>query len=173
MTEVNDSPFASPCPGPCTTEGVFVDDPVTGVAVYDDTTGQVSGSFISYELTSLDIAVPDDTQGGDLDLDLDFPVLNSATRIVVNPANLSATDGSWFQGLVLPNNVTGYDQVDAFGLLAADGNAVSFEAEGFNGPEFRFNLGIPVVEFPEPGLLSMLAAGTACLVLLGRKRIRL
>ncbi len=113
---------------------------------------------MSYELTSLEIVVPDATQvGGTFTL---TPVaLNSATRIIFRG------NGAYYHGLVLPNNVTGLGNLDG----KFDLDDLSLEAEGFNEPEwpgFRFNLGVPVVEFPEPGLLSMLAAGSAALALL-------
>lgn len=157
VSDVQDSPFA----GGQTTNGVFIGDPVEADLLYDDATAQASGDFVSYELTDLTITVPDTTQGGSFDL---VPAqLNSATRIVF--------DGPDFQGLLLPQNVTGFESnIDAFDLTD-----LSFEADGFAGPDFRFNLGTPVVEFflPEPGAMGMLAAGTAGLALLrGRRRSR-
>ncbi|TMA32436.1 MAG: hypothetical protein E6J87_12905 [Deltaproteobacteria bacterium] len=157
VTDVQDSPFA---PGGQTTDGVEIGDPVQALLFYDNTTAQTSGGFVSYELTSLQFTVPDTTHGGG-SFSMVPVALNSATRIVY--------DGSAFQGLVLPNDATGFDSVDAFHL-----NDLSFEAEGFNGPQFRFNLGVPVVEFylPEPDLLTAFATGSACLAVLQRRRTR-
>lgn len=155
VIDVQDSPFA----GGQTTEGVAIGNVVFVDLVYDDATGQASDGFVSFELTDLEIVVPDATQGGSFSM---IPVdLNSATRIVFS--------GPDFQGLVLPNGVTGFGDVDAFDLIG-----LSFEAEGFNGPDFRFNLGTPVVEFflPEPGRFEALAAGAAALGVLGRLRVR-
>jgi hypothetical protein len=152
VTDVQDSPFAG---GP--TSGVMIGDYVDADVTYDDATAQSSGSFVSYELTDAIIIVPDTTQGGS------FPLIpmafNSATRVVF--------DGPDFQGLVLPNNVTGLDDVAAFDLTG-----LAFEAEGFNGPDFRFNLGSPVVEFflPEPGRITLLGAGVTGLVALRARR---
>jgi hypothetical protein len=129
VTDVNDSPFA----GGATTMGISPGDMLTGTLSYDDTTGQPSGDLVSFELTALAITVPDTTQVGN-SFDLIPAGLSSATRIVFD-----ASDD--FVGLSLPNNVTGLEGFAAFGLTGVD-----FESSGFIGPEFRFNLGVPVVE---------------------------
>jgi hypothetical protein len=156
VTAVNDSPFAGGTP----TQGISVSDEITGELTYDDSTGQVSGDFVSFEIVDLSLTVPDTTQpGGSFDLVPD--ALNSATRIVF--------DGSAFQGLVLPNNVTGFEDLSVFGLTGVD-----FETSGFLGPDYKFNLGVPVVEgvfsvAPPVPLPSISSAGLALLagVMLG------
>jgi len=128
VTAVNDSPFAGGTP----TQGIAVSDQIVGTLTYDNASGVASGSFTSFRLRKLKLTVPDTTQTGD-SFDL-IPVrLNSATRIVF--------DGAVFQGLVLPNNVTEFEDLAAFGLTGVD-----FESSGFVGPGFKFNLGPPVVE---------------------------
>ncbi|MBW2270714.1 MAG: hypothetical protein JRH16_19285 [Deltaproteobacteria bacterium] len=80
--------------------------------------------------------------------------LNTTTRIVF--------DGGVFQGLVLPNNVTGFENLSAFGLTGVD-----FESSGFLGPDFKFNLGTPVVEGTfsvSSGVPLMGPVGTALLL---------
>ena len=127
VQSVNDSIL----PGAPATGGVTVGERFPGSLAYNDATGQVSGDFISFQLTSLSLTVTDETQ-----LDGEFELipaeLNTATRIVFQ--------GNRFQGLVLPNNVTALDDLDAFGL-----SDVAFEASGFDGPDFKFNFGSPVV----------------------------
>jgi hypothetical protein len=128
VSAVNDSPFAGGTP----TQGISVSDEITGELTYDDSTGQVSGDYVSFEIVDLSLTVPDTTQpGGSFEMVPD--ALNSATRIVF--------DGSAFQGLVLPNNVTGFEDLSVFGLTGVD-----FETSGFLGPDYKFNLGVPVVE---------------------------
>lgn len=151
VTEVNDSPFAGGTP----TAGISVSDVITGSLKYDDSTGQASGGLISYELVALSLTVPDTTQGGG-NFQMIPDALNTATRIVFS--------GSTFQGLLLPNNVTGFEDLDVFDLTGVD-----FESSGFLGPDFKFNLGTPVVEgvftmVPVPPVPSMTATGRAILV---------
>lgn len=135
VTAVNDSPFAGGTP----TTGISVSDVITGELTYDNSTGQASGDFVSFEIVALSLTVPDTNQpGGSFDLVPD--ALNSATRVVF--------DGAVFQGLVLPNNVTGFENLSAFGLTGVD-----FESSGFLGPDYKFNLGVPVVE----GVFSLAA----------------
>ena len=128
VTAVNDSPFA----GAPATEGISVGEKLVGVLSYDDTSGQVSGQFVSFELTSFSIWVPDTTQPDD-NFILAGVSTNTATRIVF--------EGSTFQGLLLPENVTFFEDLSAFGLVGVD-----FESSGFSGPGFKFNFGSPIVE---------------------------
>jgi hypothetical protein len=128
VTDVNDSPFADGEP----TLGISPGDMVTGTLTYDTTTAQPSGDLISFELVQLLLTVPDTTQDGD-SFDMIPADLNSATRIVF--------DGEDFHGLLLPKNITGFEDLTAFGLTGVD-----FESSGFQGPDFKFNLGFPVVE---------------------------
>lgn len=160
VTVVEESPLA-PGQGP---SDVFVGDPVSGTAEYDDTTAQTNGSFTSYELTSLILVIPDAGQGGG-NFSMIPASVNSATRIIF--------EAGAYHGLVLPDNVTDFDNtldiIDPFGF---DDEDVDFEADGFLGSEFRFNVGSPVVEFPEPGFLAMLFAGTGLVGALQRRRSR-